>query len=261
MNRHADFTFDPGWLLPQWPVDPCVRAFVTTREGGDSDGVYGDADGRPGGLNLGAHVGDDPDAVARNRARLPIAPRWLDQVHGVAVVRADAIVPGTVPVADAAFTTQPGVACAVLTADCLPVMLADRAGRVVGVAHAGWRSLVGGVVEGLVEAMGADVPDAALVAWLGPCIGPAVFEVGPEVRAAFIAKSSAAASAFVSGHGDRWLADLPALARLRLAHIGVTDVRGGEHCTVTDARRFYSYRRDGRTGRFASVIWIDAQGV
>ncbi len=261
MNRHTDSTFDPAWLLPQWPVDARVRAFVTTRAGGVSQGVYGGADGRPDGLNLGDHVGDDPDAVARNRERLPIAPKWLSQVHGIAVARAETIAPGAVPVADAAYTTQPGIACAVLTADCLPVLLADRAGRVVGVAHAGWRSLVGGVVEALAEAMRAATPDAALVAWLGPCIGPAAFEVGPEVREAFIAQAAEAAAAFVPGHGDRWLADLPALARLRLARIGVTDVLGGSHCTVTDAQRFYSYRRDGLTGRFASVIWIDAQGV
>ncbi len=242
-------------IQPDWPVGAAVRAFVTTRRGGGSVGVYGASAG--GGLNLGDHVGDDAQTVARNRARLAVAPVWLSQVHGTAVVRADAVPAGTVPVADAAYTAQPGVACAVLTADCLPILVADRAGRVVGAAHAGWRGLVAGVAERLIAAMRAAVPQSDLVAWLGPCIGPRAFEVGPEVREAFMARHDSAAAAFRAGRGDRWLADLPALARLHLADTGVDAVSGGHWCTVEDPARFYSYRRDGVTGRFASVIWLD----
>ena len=249
------------WLRPDWPVAPRVQAFVTTRAGGTSGGVYGadvsGAEASAGGLNLGDHVGDDPLAVARNRLRLPVAPAWLSQVHGIAVVRAETIAAGCVPVADAAYTTQAGVACAVLTADCLPILVADRAGRVVGAAHAGWRGLHAGVSAQLVQAMRAAVPDAELVAWLGPCIGPRAFEVGPEVRDAFMTRWPQAGAAFTAGIGDRWLADLPRLARMALAELGIDEVGGGQWCTVEDPARFYSYRRDGVTGRFASVIWIN----
>lgn len=245
------------WLRPDWPVGPRVRAFVTTRSGGCSGGPYGLSGGIAGGLNLGSHTGDDPDAVARNRARLPMQPVWLEQVHGTDVVCADAAHEGGPPRADAAYATQPGRACVVLTADCLPVFVADRVGRVVGVAHAGWRGLAAGVIERLVDVMRERVPEADLVAWLGPCIGPSVFEVGPEVRTVFLSRDAGAAGAFAYGAGDRWLADLPALARRRLASRGMAAVGGGGHCTVTDATRFYSYRRDGTTGRFASAIWID----
>lgn len=252
---------DPAWLQPDWPVGPAVRAFVSTRVGGVSCGVYGAGDDHDGGLNLGDHVGDDPQAVACNRARLPVAPVWLSQVHGTAVVRADTVAHASIPVADAAYTTMPGVACAVLTADCLPILVADRGGRVVGAAHAGWRGLHAGVADQLVAAMRTAVAGADLVAWLGPCIGPRAFEVGSEVRDAFMMRWGRAGEAFVAGAGDRWLADLPALARIALAELGIDQVSGGRWCTVEDPARFYSYRRDRVTGRFASVIWIDPQSV
>lgn len=261
--------FCAEWLQPDWPIASQVRAFVTTRAGGTSLGVYGaasaadgtDANAGAGGLNLGDHVGDDPLAVAHNRARLPVAPVWLSQVHGTAVVRAESVARGCVPVADAAYTCKPGVACAVLTADCLPILVADRAARVVGAAHAGWRGLHAGVAEQLVAAMRNAVSGADLVAWLGPCIGPRAFEVGPEVRDAFMTRWPQAGAAFAAGAGDRWFADLPGLARMALAELGIDAVSGGHWCTVEDRTRFYSYRRDGVTGRFASIIWIDPQSA
>jgi YfiH family protein len=163
------------------------------------------------------------------------------------------------PCADAAITTRPGVACAVLVADCLPVLLADRGGRVVGAAHAGWRGLAAGVVEATVLAMRERVPDGELVAWFGPCIGPQAFEVGPEVRAAFLDHDLQAGEAFRSGEGDRWWCDLTLLARQRLGRLGIDEVSGGYWCTASDARRFYSFRRDGRTGRQAAMVWIDVE--
>lgn len=240
------------WIVPDWPAPRAVRALVTTRSGGVSVGRYA-------GLNLGAHVHDAPAAVVCNRqllaAHLPSEPVWLEQVHGTAVVRAQAASAGAQ--ADAAFTDEHGVVCAVLTADCLPVLLCDSAGSVVAAAHAGWRGLLGGVLERTVAAMA--VEPAQLLAWLGPAIGPGAFEVGAEVREAFCAHDGAASEAFVAGAGEgKWMADIYALARQRLASAGVTAVSGGGACTVTDAKRFYSYRRDGLTGRFASLVWIEA---
>jgi YfiH family protein len=250
-------------IVAQWGAPAIVRALSTVREGGLSGGPYGQVGGAPGGLNLGDHVGDDPVAVAGNRARLasavPAEVRWLVQEHGTSVHDADeADAAGAgVPRADAAVTTRPGVALAVLTADCLPVLLADTAGRAVGIAHAGWRGLAAGVLEATVRALRQRAPDAAIVAWLGPAIGPDAFEVGDDVRDAFVGPDPVCAGAFVAGRiAGKWQADLFALATRRLAAAGVTDVAGGGVCTVADPRRFYSYRRDGRTGRMASLVWI-----
>ena len=239
-----------AWIVPGWPAPANVKALSTTRAGGLGVAPFDS-------LNLGTHVGDDPATVAANRARLrallPAEPCWLNQVHGTAVV--DLATYGGVPDADAAVSRQPGAVCVVMTADCLPVLLCDRAGTVVGAADAGWRGLQGGVIEATVRAM--NVPAGELMAWLGPAIGPAAFEVGDEVRAAFVADDPAAACAFrPAGPAGKWLADLYLLARQRLAALGVTAVHGGDSCTFTEAERFFSYRRDGRTGRMASLVWL-----
>ena len=235
-------------ICPDWTVAAQVQALSTTRAGGLSQGKHA-------GLNLGARCGDAPEHVAANRALLrellPQEPGWLQQVHGSRVLELPA---GAGAEADAVWTRQPGVVCAVLTADCLPVLLCERDGACVAAAHAGWRGLAGGVLEATVSAMGQ--PGEQLCAWLGPAIGAAAFEVGPEVRAAFLAIDSAAAQAFRPGLGDRWYADLYLLARQRLAAVGVTAVSGGDLCTWSDAARFYSYRRDGVTGRMASLVWL-----
>ena len=242
-----------GWadlLLPDWPAPASVRACVTTRAGGVSAAPFDS-------LNLGDHVDDDPQAVAENRRRLQALlgcrPAWLQQVHGIAVVEAD---PAALAVADASWSASPGVACAIMTADCLPVLFCERSGRRVAAAHAGWRSLAGGVLEASVAAL--DCPAEQVLAWLGPAIGPQAFEVGAEVREAFVARHAKAAAAFVpSVNAGRFMADLYQLARIRLAAIGVTAVYGGGLCTFTDAERFYSYRREPRTGRLASLIWLE----
>lgn len=243
------------WIVPDWPAPSCVRALMTTRVGGVSRPPYDS-------FNLATHVGDDPIAVAENRRRLrhhlPAEPLWLDQVHGTSV--ADAGRDTAEVVADAAVARAPGRVCAVLTADCLPVLLCDARGSVVAAAHAGWRGLVAGVLEETVRSMG--IGPARILAWLGPAIGPDAFEVGEEVRQAFIEHHPMAATAFrpaLPGTLDelprKWLADLYALARLRLAAVGVERVYGGVGCTHREADRFYSYRRDGRTGRMAALIW------
>lgn len=240
----------PVFLRPAWPAPVRVRAAMTTRTGGASAGAFAS-------FNLATHVGDDPDAVAANRRRLrealqlPTEPAWLEQVHGHRVVVLPDAVPGP---ADAAVTFTPGPVCAVLVADCLPVFLASRDGDRVGVAHAGWRGLAAGVVEATVAAL--DCEPARLVAWLGPAIGPRAFEVGGEVREAFLAGDGGAAAAFTPGRAGRFLADLPALARRRLAAAGVAAVTGGDLCTHSDPARFYSYRRDGATGRLAALAWL-----
>lgn len=240
------------WLIPDWPASPRVRACVTTRRGGVSHAPYD-------GLNLGDHVSDDPLAVAANRARvvqqlaLPEMPRWLNQVHGTQAVDAGRAV--TRCTADASYTVEAGVVCAVLTADCLPVLLCDRAGSVVAAVHAGWRGLAAGVIEAAVAEM--RVPAGDLMAWLGPAIGPGAFEVGAEVRAAFVDHDPAAGHAFQPSLSGRWLADIYRLAWLRLTRRGVTAIYGGGRCTFTEAEHFYSYRRGGVTGRMASLIWLD----
>jgi YfiH family protein len=245
----------PSFIRPDWPAPANVHAVVTTRTGGVSRAPYDS-------FNLAAHVGDDPDAVRANRARLreslylPGEPVWLRQVHGIAVI--DASKTGAEPEADGAFAARPGAVCAALTADCLPVFLCDRSGTCVAVLHAGWRGLVAGVIEQGVTALG--VPGSELLAWLGPAIGPQAFEVGPEVRDAFVRHDPRAMHAFRAGQGSRYFADIYQLARLRLAHLGVGAVSGGDFCTVMDRARFYSYRRDGVCGRMASLIWLDAGG-
>ncbi|KAB2969309.1 peptidoglycan editing factor PgeF [Zoogloea sp.] len=239
-------------IRPGWPAPDRVHALVTTRAGGVSAAPYAS-------LNLGVHVGDDPARVAENRQRLrallPAEPCWLNQVHGTAVLDADTWA-GGLPDADGVVSRRSGRVCVVMTADCLPVLLCDAAGTVVGAAHAGWRGLHAGVLEATVAAM--DVPPSSLLAWLGPAIGPDAFEVGEEVRHAFVSEDPLAASAFrAAAVPGKWMADLYALARLRLAALGVPRVHGGEFCTHADATRFYSYRRDGVTGRMASLIWLD----
>ncbi|MEG0008728.1 MAG: peptidoglycan editing factor PgeF [Aeromonas sp.] len=242
-----------NWIEPDWPAPAKVRALSTTRDGGISEGVFQ-------GLNLGAHVGDEPARVEENRALLqqtayiPGRLNWLNQVHGVAVHPVSNEY-GAAPDADAACALQAGLACIVMTADCLPVLFCDKAGTRVSAAHAGWRGLQAGVLEASIAAMGCEPND--ILAWLGPAIGPTAFEVGGEVRDAFMAEQVEAAAAFVpSANEGKWLADIYQLARLRLARAGVTAVHGGEHCTFSDPERFYSYRRDGQTGRMASIIWL-----
>ena len=238
------------WIVPEWPAPPGVGALSTTREGGVSGGCWRS-------LNLGDHVGDDPASVAANRARLraelPAEPVWLRQVHGTRCVVADEVAAGTE--ADAAITRRRGVVCAVLTADCLPVLLCDDAGSVVGVAHAGWRGLAAGVIESTVGAM--QVPGERLMAWLGPAIGPRAFEVGDEVRAAFVAIDGAASEAFVPSAEGKWRCDIYRLARQRLARLGIRRIAGADFCTVSEPQRFFSYRREGVTGRMASLIWLE----
>ncbi len=255
-----------GAILPQWVAPANVRALSTTRRGGSSAGDWGLADASAGGLNLGAHCGDDPAAVECNRARIVQAvgsmPVWLEQVHGTDVHRVvEAPTPGDgcvrPPRADASVTDVPGVVLAVLTADCLPVLLADSRGRIVAAAHAGWRGLAGGVLERTVDAMRALVSDADPIAWLGPAIGPDAFEVGDEVRERFCDADPGAARAFRAGaQRGKWLADLQALARLRLERSEVRAVFAEDRCTLQDARSFYSYRRDGRCGRMATLVWM-----
>ena len=239
------------FITPDWPAPTNVRAAVTTRTGGVSHAPYDN-------FNLAAHVCDDPAAVRENRARLrtalalPSEPLWLKQVHGIVVV--DAAQGGVEPEADGAFTAQPGAVCAVLTADCLPLLLCNRAGTKVAALHAGWRGLAGGVIEAGVQALGA--PGSELLAWFGPAIGPQAFEVGAEVRAAFVQQDAQAAQAFRAASEGKYLADIYLLARQRLQRLGVAAMYGGGFCTVTEGTRFFSYRRDGATGRMAALIWL-----
>lgn len=238
-------------IRADWPAPACVQALTTLRTGGASIAPYAS-------FNLGDHVGDAPAAVHANRnslrdaLALPSGPSWLQQVHGSVVV--DAATVRTPMPADGSFATATGAVCAVLTADCLPVLLCTRAGDAVAALHAGWRGLAGGVIEAGVRALRR--PGTELLAWLGPAIGPQKFAVGAEVRAQFCAHDPAAGSAFVAAEGNKWHADIYALARLRLAAVGVVAVYGGGECTVSDPARFFSYRRDGITGRMASVIWL-----
>ncbi len=242
-------------IRPDWPAPSKVFAAVSTRQGGVSAAPYAS-------LNLGTHVGDAPEAVAENRVRLLQAlgqapAQWLNQVHGTVVVEAEADPArraAWVPDADAVTTAQAGLPCVVMTADCLPVFFCDRAATRVAVAHAGWR----GLCDGVLEATLARFSDPAQVlCWLGPAIGPQAFEVGAEVRAAFMAQDAGAEACFrPAPAAGKFLADIYALARLRLQAAGVSAVYGGDFCTVSDSARFFSYRRDGRTGRMASVIWL-----
>lgn len=245
-----------AWIEPDWPAPAQVRALSTLRHGA---GVSLPPFDR---FNLGARCGDDPAAVADNRAELrrlaglPGPPLWLNQVHGAGVARADAAGMDTEPTADAAVTATPGRVLAVLTADCLPLLFCADDGSAVGVAHAGWRGLAGGVIEATVGAF--DLPPARLLVWLGPAAGPQRYEVGEEVRAAFLAQSPDASQAFRPTRPGHWLCDLYALARQRLAELGVNRAFGGERCTIGEPEQFFSHRRDGRSGRMASLVWIAA---
>ncbi len=234
-----------------WPAPAWVRTLSTTRQGGISEGPWTS-------LNLGDQCGDLPEHVQANRRRVSQAmgmdPLWLKQVHGKDVVCCDVDTVG-VPTGDAAVTFLLHRPVGVLTADCLPVLLCHESQRVVAVAHAGWRGLVVGVIEAAVKSMTVD--SRGVLAWLGPAIGPEAFEVGPEVREIFVARDERAASAFRKGQGDRWLADIYQLARLRLSDAGVDKVYGGGLCTVKDMGRFFSYRREGGvTGRMGHFIWM-----
>ncbi|RFO98723.1 peptidoglycan editing factor PgeF [Rhodoferax lacus] len=259
-------THDVDCLLPDWPAPAGVRALFSCRDGGTSVGRYA-------GLNLGMHVGDDPATVQSNRARLQarlgVPAVFLDQVHGTDMVEVAAGSPDAMP-ADGAYAVQSDVACTVMVADCLPVLFCDTQGRQVAAAHAGWRGLLGlqgrGVLEAAVGSFGddrrmasGDSPNESLMAWLGPCIGPQAFEVGDEVRAAFVAQSADAAACFAPFASGKWLADLPALARQRLQALGVTGIYGNDGsqswCTVANPSRFFSHRRDGVSGRMAACIW------
>jgi len=243
----------PDLIQPNWPAPPHVRAYATTRSGGGSIFPYDS-------LNLAKHVGDDDALVQRNRQLLiqeingPAEPIWLSQVHGIEVVAADAVVPGVT--ADGSYTLQAGKVCAVLTADCLPVLMCDRQGTRVVAVHAGWRGLAAGILEVAVSKLA--VPGSELLVWLGPAIGPQVFEVGDEVYQQFVAVDSQATQAFTPNARGRWLADIYTLARQRLASRGIHEVYGGDFCTYSDSERFFSYRRDGKaTGRMASLIWLN----
>lgn len=246
-----------GYLEPRWPAVRGVRARFTLRTGGLSEGCYAS-------LNLGAHVGDAPEAVEQNRERtraefsLPREPLWLEQVHGNEVVDADRDnraegVRSVVPRADAAVCRRSGTVLAVLVADCLPVLLAARDGSAIGVAHAGWRGLAAGVLEATAAALARHAP---LQAWLGPAIGPAHFEVGAEVRAAFVEQNPAAADAFTANARGRWQCHLQSLARARLAAAGIEAIYADDSCCYAEPQRFFSYRRDGVTGRMAGLIWL-----
>ncbi len=240
----------PDWLVPEWQAPSGVRAFVTTRAGGISPAPFDS-------MNLGLRSGDDIDNVRRNRAilraALPAEPAWLRQVHGAGVVEASAV--AGEPEADASWTASRGVVCAVMVADCMPVLLCDQDGSTVAAAHAGWRGLSSGVIESTVRAMGTS--PQRLSAWLGPAIGPRNFEVGADVLEAFVAYDARAAAAFSAypGRPGKWLCDLYTLARQRLEALGVTALSGGGFCTVEESR-WFSHRRDrGRSGRMAAFVW------
>jgi len=244
----------PEWITPEWPAPARVKAAATLRAGGVSEGAFAS-------LNLGAHVGDDAKAVAENRRllraalQLPAEPTWLNQVHGTAVVAAATIEAAAPrPAADASVAFGSGAVCVVLTADCLPVLFCDRAGTRVAAAHAGWRGLVGGVLAETIKAL--NIPASELLAWLGPAIEQSAFEVGPEVREQFVARDPNNASAFATNARGRWQADLYQLARNELARLGVTSVHGGGFECFADSERFFSYRRDPRTGRMATLVWL-----
>ena len=243
----------PDCIVPDWPSPTGIRAAFTLRAGGVSRPPFDS-------FNIGAHVGDDSAAIAENRARLreslelPAEPVWLQQVHGKRAVDLDGQASrDSLGAADAATARSAGSVCAIQVADCMPVLFAAADGSVVGAAHAGWRGLAGGVLESTVRAMKA--PAAELMAWMGPAIGPGHFEVGEEVRAAFLAADVGASAAFTANERGRWQCDLYALARRRLAAMGVGAIHGGGWCTYADPVRFFSYRRDGRCGRMAALIW------
>jgi polyphenol oxidase len=238
------------WIEPDWPAPKSVHAASTLRTGGASSGIYGS-------LNLGHHVGDDDEDVRENRRvlreslSLPAEPVWLQQVHGTRVVD---VFRDSDRTADAAFTDRPDVVCAVLTADCLPILLCSTDGTRIAAVHGGWRGLAAGVLASAIDRMGT----RDLLAWFGPAIGPQAFEVGAEVRDIFLQQNADLALAFRPADSGRWFADLYAIARALLAAQGVTQCYGGGLCTHSDSERFFSFRRDGVTGRMATLIWRDA---
>jgi len=245
---------DLTWIKPDWPAPPNVHAVISTRLGpGISIPPYDR-------FNLGSRCGDDPAAVEQNRSslrealNLPNTPVWLRQVHGTTVYKIDKISLDTEPEADAAVTSLPNRICAVLTADCLPLLVCARNGTEVAAIHAGWRGLCAGVIESCIRQMHTN--PANLLVWLGAAIGPAVYEVGQEVRAAFLAQAAQADIAFKPTRPDHWLCDLYLLAKQRLSMLGIENVYGGDFCTFSDSTRFFSHRRDGQSGRLASLIWI-----
>ena len=240
-------------IEPDWPVPSRVHAAFTLRLGGVSVAPFAS-------LNVGAQVGDAALAVAENRLRvrqrlrLPVEPTWLQQIHGTAVANLDAD-DAAHGAADAAITRRTDRVCVIQVADCVPVLFAARDGSAVAAAHAGWRGLAGGVLESTVASLGAEARE--LCAWLGPGIGPRHFEVGDEVRAAFLAGDPAAEEDFQANERGRWQCDLSALARRRLSRLGVREISGGVHCTYAESERFFSYRRDGQCGRMAALVWLD----
>ncbi|MCB1877204.1 MAG: peptidoglycan editing factor PgeF [Chromatiales bacterium] len=243
---------DPRIIVPAWPAPPGVHAAFTLRQGGVSQAPYDS-------FNLGDHVGDDSQAVEANRAALlrrlslPTDPLWLHQMHGCDIARGRGDCE-----ADGVVVDEPGKVCAIMVADCLPVLFSTRDGSRVAAAHAGWRGLAAGVLENTVASMGQAGDD--VLAWLGPCIGPDSFEVGEDVRSAFVDQDAGTSGAFLHWRPGHWLADLPALARRRLGAVGVRSVYGGHWCTYKERENFFSYRRDGVTGRMAALIWMAAPG-
>lgn len=240
-------------IRPDWPAPPRVRAVATTRNGGHSSGPWA-------GLNLGDHVGDDPAAVAANRAllaralALPAAPLWLRQVHGIRIISTGAA--GHAPEADGSIASAPGQICAVLTADCLPVLFCDTRGQHIAAVHAGWRGLAAGILEQAIAAL-RNAGATELLAWLGPAISGPAYEIGAEVRHAFLATDPAAATAFTPTRPGHWHLDLYTAARQRLTRAGLTAIHGGTHCTLRQPADFYSHRRDPITGRQATLIWLE----
>jgi YfiH family protein len=241
---------EPEWIVPDWPAPGNVKSFITTRSGGVSQGPFAS-------FNIGMRAGDDEQAVAANRARLrasiPADPKWLRQVHGNAVVDADTL--SEIPEADASVARRPGTVCVIQVADCVPVLFADRGGTAIAAAHAGWRGLSSGVLERTVERMA--LPPSGLMAYLGPGIGPRAFEVGEDVRNAFLAHDAASAAGFSPHKPGKWMADLYLLALQRLSALGITSVHGGGYCTYSDPARFFSYRREKTSGRMAALIWLE----
>jgi len=241
------------WLTPDWPAPPHIRAISTTRQGGFSQHVYK-------GLNLGDHVGDEASKVASNRAvlkeklMLPSEPHWLKQIHSNKIIQVYDGVTRSIE-ADGSFTTQASHVCVVLSADCLPILITDRAGTTVAAVHAGWRGLANGIIDAALRVMGR--PNESLLVWLGPAIGPQQFEVGDDVKAIFAAKAYNTDPAFKPKSANKWLLDIFQLARNNLTYYGVEHIYGGNQCTHSQTNRFFSYRRDGITGRMASLIWID----
>jgi len=266
MQSHAAaanwFTHLPAdFIVPDWPAPPTVRALSTSR-GMQQGGLVGQSVQPFDAFNLGSHVGDSPAAVLANRQLLQdfsgvqTSPLWLNQVHGVVVADCQQTAYEPVPTADASVCRGVGPACVVMTADCLPVLFCDEAGTQVAAAHAGWRGLCHGVLEATLTHFSNPTQ---VLAWLGPAIGPANFEVGAEVRAAFVAQNADAAACFVKASAGKYLADIYQLARLRLRAAGVKQIYGGDYCTVANPTQFFSYRRDGQTGRQASLIWLIEQ--